>query len=601
MKIKEFLHELIEKKKEEAEEILLIHVDSFYNLLYSFYNLGLLSIGTLLKAKGFSVRCITSGNLFFISSYKLRAMIQKFSPRLVGFYVNSDNIHNVTHFSRDIKSWVPGVRIVVGGPLATVLGEKILEDTPFDFAVSGEGEYAMLGLAEYYLRGKGTLKDIAGLIYRQGGEVLVNRRAAPLRNMDELPPADYSLIDVSYGFFYSTGRGCPHKCAFCFQEVHGKGYRFFSAPRVVRDIVANVEKYKALTVNIVDDTFVAEPKRVDEICAGLVKERKERKLDFVFFCEGRVDIFDRHPDLIERLKEAGMARLQIGVESGDQEMLDRYHKHIRLEQVERVIERVARVGGVSVYGNFIIGGPFESEKTFEKTLAFAKKLLTMAPGQFECSSSYLCPFPGTEIGEDPSSFGLTIIDREWRRGLTMSDVSCTTVHLGKDRLRELQAVFSSELAKEMRKIAMNLDPAMMEHHFMWALRYKMHTLYYLDVFSAAPILESYFTVKKSTRFRRFADIPKDQLLEWFPFRILERRLYSSEGGMMVLPGYFRKVSLTKPVDIAIYEYSGGKMPLGEIAARISGEFGGTSDEVLRRFMIPLFKKLEKTYHIIFYR
>jgi anaerobic magnesium-protoporphyrin IX monomethyl ester cyclase len=603
MKIQTFLKELLEKKKEELEEILLIHVDSFYNLLYSFYNLGLLYIATLLRDQGFKVRCIASGNLFFLNYYKIKSMIAKFSPRLVGFYINSDNIHNVIHLSEELKGWLPGVRIIVGGPLATIMKEKLLDSTPFDFVVVGEGEYPLLGLAEYYLRGKGTLKDIPGIIYRQGGQVIANERSLPIQDLDELPPLDYDLIGVNYGFFYSTGRGCPFKCAFCFQEVHGKGYRFHSAERVVEDLVRNVEKYGAMTVNIVDDTFVAQPERVQKICGGLIKARKERNLDFIFFCEGRVDTFDRHPELLEELKDAGMARLQVGVESGNQKMLEAYNKKISLSQIERVIERLGKLGGISVYGNFILGGPHETEKTFEATLDFARKLLNLAPGQFECASSYLCPFPGTEIGEHPERFGLKIADQEWLKGLTMSDPSCSTEELSIQDIRDLERRFREEIHREMKRVAMRLDPSMMEKHFMWAMRYKMHTLYYLNVFSEAPILESYFAIKKSAKFKRLKDIPDMELNEWFPLRIMERRSYERGGGCLELPGYFTKVRIKKDDEIAVYEYSAGKMNIGQLAERIRSEShpSMTSDEVISTIILPLYRKLEKSYHIIFYR
>jgi anaerobic magnesium-protoporphyrin IX monomethyl ester cyclase len=603
MKIKTFLKELLEKKKEEVEEILLIHVDSFYNLLYSFYNLGLLYIASLLRDQGFKVRCIASGNLFFLNYYKIKSMVAKFSPRLVGFYINSDNIHNVIHLSEEMKGWAPGARIIVGGPLATIMKEKLLDSTPFDFVVIGEGEYPMLGLAEYYLRGKGTLKDIPGIIYRQGGQVITNDRLEPIVDLDELPPLDYDLIGVNYGFFYSTGRGCPFKCAFCFQEVHGKGYRFHSAERVVDDLVKNVEKYGARTVNIVDDTFVAKPERVEKICSGLKKARKERNLDFIFFCEGRVDIFDRHPELLDELKEAGMARLQVGVESGNQKMLDCYNKKITIAQIERIIERLGKLGGVSVYGNFILGGPFETKKSFEETLDFAKKLLNLAPGMFECASSYLCPFPGTDIGEHPERYGLKIVDREWLKGLTMSDPSCSTEELSIQDIRDLERRFKEEIHHEMKRIAMRLEPSMMEKHFMWALRYKMHTLYYLNIFSEAPVLESYFGIKKSTKFKRIKDIPDMELREWFPLRVMERRVYARGGGCLELPGYFKKVRITGNEQIAAYEYSAGKMNIGQVAARLREDLGlsMTDDEVITTIMLPLYRRLEKSYHIIFYR
>jgi radical SAM superfamily enzyme YgiQ (UPF0313 family) len=603
MKIQQFLKEITARKREEMEDVLLIHVDSYYNLLYSFYNLGLLSMATVLQQAGFKARCISSGNIFFLNQHKMKSMITKFSPRIVGLYVNSDNIHNVIYLASDIKNWVPGVRIVVGGPLATIKKEELLDIPVFDFVVPGEGEIPLLGLTEYYIKGKGSLKEIPSLIYRVEGQVVINPRCEPIKDLDSLPPINYDLVNVNYGFFYSTGRGCPFKCSFCFQEVHGKGYRFHSAERVVNDIVRTVEKYNSKTVNIVDDTFIAKPERVDEICRGLIEKRKEKNLDFIFFCEGRVDIFDRHPELLEKLKDAGMARLQIGVETGNQEILDAYNKKITIAQIEKVMERIGSIGGFSAYGNFIIGGPHETRKTFEKSVAFAKKLLNMAPGGFECATSFLCPFPGTDIGEHPEKYGLICTDQDWRKGLTMSDANCYSEALSINDIRAMEREFLDEIGKEMRKVAIAMDPAMMERHFNWALRYKMHTLYYLNVFMQAPILESYFSIKKSAKFRRLQDIPEDQLTEHFPLRIMEKRLYSNGGDVIELPGYFRKVTIRSAAERTVYEYSAGKMNIGEIADASIADLKSdlSRDEFIRSVMLPLYRRIEKSYHIVFYR
>jgi hypothetical protein len=148
-----------------------------------------------------------------------------------------------------------------------------------------------------------------------------------------------------------------------------------------------------------------------------------------------------------------------------------------------------------------------------------------------------------------------------------------------------------------------MEPHMMERHFTWAIRYKMHTLYYLRIFPEAPILESYFNIKKSARFRRLSDIPDDELGKWFPLRISEKRSYTADGKSIELPGYFKKITITRPEEQLVYEYSAGKMNIQEIAGCVSAGIPGavTRDEVVGRIMLPLYKRLEKSYHILFSR
>ena len=71
--------------------------------------------------------------------------------------------------------------------------------------------------------------------------------------------------------------------------------------------------------------------RVKEVCEGLIEEKRKKKLDFKLYCEGRVDIINKHPELIDCLKEAGLIRIQIGIESGLDETLNN-----RLAPVEKL-------------------------------------------------------------------------------------------------------------------------------------------------------------------------------------------------------------------------------------------------------------------------
>src|SRR5690606_23161367 len=131
--------------------------------------------------------------------------------------------------------------------------------------------------------------------------------------------------------------------------------------------------------------------------------------DFIFFCEGRAEVITRHPDMVDMMVEAGMARLQIGIETGNQKMMDEYDKHLQVEQVWQTVEHCNKVGGLTVAGNFILGGPRETEETFQETMEFVTGLLKAAPGVFECVNSFLCPLPGTPLAYNPEAFGLKVL------------------------------------------------------------------------------------------------------------------------------------------------------------------------------------------------
>ena len=101
-------------------DVLFIHIDQVHNAMLSYINTGILSMATLLEANGFKVKCLGASDLFFMSAPDLKKFLRFFRPRLVGFYTVSDNIYQVLDTARHVKSWLPGVRIILGGPQACV-------------------------------------------------------------------------------------------------------------------------------------------------------------------------------------------------------------------------------------------------------------------------------------------------------------------------------------------------------------------------------------------------------------------------------------------------------------------------------------------------
>ena len=64
-----------------------------------------------------------------------------------------------------------------------------------DIAVIGEGEYAMLEIAQAF-EGKKQLSEVLGIAYRQNGKVIVNPTRPLIENLDELPYPAYDLVDM---------------------------------------------------------------------------------------------------------------------------------------------------------------------------------------------------------------------------------------------------------------------------------------------------------------------------------------------------------------------------------------------------------------------
>jgi radical SAM superfamily enzyme YgiQ (UPF0313 family) len=603
LSVSDMLATLKEQKKAGRLDFLLVHLDSFYNLSYSYFNMGLLSIATLLKEKGFSVKCLDSLTYLYFPPDEFEKFIRNSSPVLVGFYTISDNIEAVRHLAAHIKEISPGSRVVLGGPLATIEGADFLRFPEIDITVAGEGEIPALALAQYFCRSQGAIEEIPGVSFRQEGGIFRNPPAPFIENLDALPWPDYSLLGgVKYSFHIVSGRGCPYHCSFCFQAVHGSRYRTRSPENVVGEITANLEKYSVSAFEIVDDTFVADPGRAAEIARLLIEYRKRAPRPFVFYCEGRVNVLNSHPELVPLLREAGMVRMQIGIESGDPDTLKKYHKGFTVEEVEEAITLLARENIPSICGNFILGGPGESEDSFRRSLDLAKKLLHLAPGILELSSSFLSPYPATDIVENPGRYGLRIVEKDFRSGLSLSDCLIESGDLNQNDIRRLQGLFQKEILAEMRKMAPSLSPERVRQHFELARKFKTFTFWLQFILSGLEAVENYLSLSESPRFGTLVRAGDGDPGSWIPMRTVEKLTYSSDGTEIMLTGSYRRQSLKDEVEKLVYRLSAGKLSFREIAGEIKKRLLPelSADEIIWDRMLPLYRKLEKSFHVIFY-
>jgi anaerobic magnesium-protoporphyrin IX monomethyl ester cyclase len=157
---------------------------------------------------------------------KIAAEIGSRKPDIVGIAGPfTSQIGNAIKVSTAAKQANPNILTVIGGPHVTLVPKEFLEETKTaDIVVMGEGEYAMLEVAQHF-EGKKKLSEIKGIAYRDNGKIVVNDRRPFLENLDELPYPAYDLVDmerylnppkgIGYRSFQNraismiTSRGCP--------------------------------------------------------------------------------------------------------------------------------------------------------------------------------------------------------------------------------------------------------------------------------------------------------------------------------------------------------------------------------------------------------
>jgi len=169
--------------------------------------------------------------------------------------------------------------------------------------------------------------------------------------------------------------------------MYGHKQRFRSLDSVFYELKYLVRRFGLKEVNIDDGTFTTKRERVIEFCRRLRRE----KVRLIWTCNGRVDHLD--DEVLREMKKSGCRMIRLGVESGSQDVLDKIKKKLTLKQIEDGFRRVKK-HGIQALGGFMFGFPFDSRKTVDETIAFAKKL---SPDQVQFSIN-MC-YPGTSLYE----------------------------------------------------------------------------------------------------------------------------------------------------------------------------------------------------------
>jgi len=313
------------------------------------------------------------------------------------------------------------------------------------------------------------------------------------------------------------------------------------------------------------------PKRVHEMCDMLDRVFPD-KSRFAFFCEGRVNVLGEHPELIHRLREAGMIRIQIGIESGDQTMLDRINKKTRVEQIEKVIATCVDADVRSMPAMFMCGLPGQTEADVQRDIEFAKRLVEMAPGRMELKMVPLALLPGTEFRVHADRWGLCPIDEDFVTDRLHKRALAETSTLSKKQIDDLCDRFNDEVRQYILETAACLSPHRLKELFVQAAELRAQTLVTstLCLFEhVARILQ--LRLRDDHRF--LFELPVGVAPEnCFPQTMLDNSVTESDGGYVVNDKSPLGFDLSTD-EMKYYRYLSGKLSFEEIARRVAREEG----------------------------
>ncbi|KKK85117.1 hypothetical protein LCGC14_2776520, partial [marine sediment metagenome] len=220
-------------------------------------------------------------------------------------------IGGALEFARYVRG-LTDARIVWGGLHPSLMPEQTLAHEKVDVIVIGEAEQTLVSLVRC-LQSDGDLADVPGICFMRDGQIL--RTPTPdFIDMDTLAQPAYDLVDVEHYasiagkvvkdfrrcLEVNTDRGCPRRCAFCYNtSFNRRRWRAMSAAKVLDHTETLVHRYNLDSVNFVADNFCVDPRRVRDICQGLI----DRDLHILWHTDMRIDTFLRFDDdILELMK-----------------------------------------------------------------------------------------------------------------------------------------------------------------------------------------------------------------------------------------------------------------------------------------------------------
>ena len=319
-------------------DLLLIHPGVKSDVISE--HLGLASLKAFLTQYGFKVDILDMA----LENLDIPAVIQKMQqmqPGAIGISILDQTKEQGLSLIQQIKQAGFSRPLIAGGYFPTFHADELLKNVPdIDFIVRGEGEYTLLDLM-HSLSGRGNrpLTGISGISYHLNGQLRHNPPRPLIYDLDSLPMVDRKyagwLIKKTGHLRVYASRGCWGNCSFCdinsfYTSSPGKKWRSRSIAKFADELEYLARTYRCDYFILNDDNFLTRGLHNRQRAENLAAELARRNLSVRFEMMCRVDSIDRQA--LVYLKRSGLQRVFLGIESFDQNQLDRFGKGTTVRQ-----------------------------------------------------------------------------------------------------------------------------------------------------------------------------------------------------------------------------------------------------------------------------
>lgn len=375
-----------------------------------YYPIWLAYATGILKQSGHCVRLVDAPAWGWDSCAVLDDILN-FHPDIVVVETNFQSFTNDVNIAKECTLKTDSISVAVGPPCSQ-FPEKIL-NSGINFVIEKEFDFILNKIVNN-IENEIETCDIEGISYIKDGKIIKNPRLSysTSTDLDEIPFVskiykehlnihDYFLNHAYYPMVQIiTSRGCPNLCSFCSwpETLMGRKYRSRSVDNIFNEFIYIKEELPEVQeIVIEDDTFTVRKNRVREFCNKLI----ESGFDIHWGCQTRGDL---DIETMQLMKKAGCSLLDVGFESGSEQILQNIKKGITKEQL-RLFTDNAKKAKMKILADFVIGFEGETKETISQTVDFIDEL---KPDLLQVAIA--TPIPGTHFYEWAKEKGYMITD-----------------------------------------------------------------------------------------------------------------------------------------------------------------------------------------------
>lgn len=336
--------------------------------------------------------------------------LEKIQPDIVGLTAFTNEIKPAAYMAHCVKEKFKDCKTVVGGAhLTAIPKETMLEFPMIDFGVEGEGEETFLELctalyAQKYNKAEIDFKQINGVHFRENNTLV---KAAPrqrILDQDSIPFPAWDLLPSADTYFVQSMRGCPFNCLFC-MNPNGRIARKRSVENVMQELRWIIDEFKPKRISFGDELFSVDIQRTHELLQNMAKEGIGEKVKW----DVQTHVHYVNAALFEDFKKANVEIVELGVETGDEEMLRKMGKGTNLKLIDEAC-KAGKAAGVKIGSFFLFGQPNESKESLQKTVDLAVRLNPDLP-----MFGLMTPYPGTEVAKMAAKEegGYKLLSTDW--------------------------------------------------------------------------------------------------------------------------------------------------------------------------------------------